>query len=73
MHFGLANVELINYFILSKFRRPPSPPGRDQQEYIIMNAIGMSLVALAIVFSYILHRETLRCRTHTLVRAGDSM
>ncbi|XP_056638322.1 lysosomal membrane ascorbate-dependent ferrireductase CYB561A3-like isoform X6 [Diorhabda sublineata] len=42
-----------------------------EEEAIIINTIGMSLIALAIIISYILQREEFRFRAHILIRSGD--
>ncbi|XP_060528494.1 plasma membrane ascorbate-dependent reductase CYBRD1 isoform X3 [Cylas formicarius] len=40
-------------------------------EAIVINTIGVSLVALAIVVGYILQRDEFRFRAHILIRSGD--
>ncbi|XP_018575413.1 cytochrome b reductase 1 isoform X4 [Anoplophora glabripennis] len=40
-------------------------------ESIVVNTIGMSLIALAIVVAYILQRDEFRFRAHILIRSGD--
>jgi len=50
------------------------PPGRPMpKEFYVVNALGMVLLGLAIIFNYILHREDFRYRAHTLIRSGDTM
>ncbi|GJQ80354.1 hypothetical protein Trydic_g12222 [Trypoxylus dichotomus] len=44
---------------------------RLQDEGIVVNAIGMSLVALTILMIYILQRDEFRFRAHILIRSGD--
>ncbi|XP_074036252.1 cytochrome b561 family member no extended memory isoform X5 [Leptinotarsa decemlineata] len=41
------------------------------EEAIVVNTIGMTLVALAIVVAYILQRDEFRFRAHILIRSGD--
>ncbi|XP_030751252.1 cytochrome b561-like isoform X3 [Sitophilus oryzae] len=51
-----------------------SLPGRYSnfsEEGIVINTIGISLIALAIVVGYILQRDDFRYRAHILIRTGD--
>ena len=41
------------------------------EEGIIVNAIGMTLIALSILMVYILQRDEFRFRAHILIRSGD--
>ncbi|KAF7284267.1 cytochrome b561 family member no extended memory isoform X3 [Rhynchophorus ferrugineus] len=41
------------------------------EEGIVINTIGISLIALAIVVGYILQRDDFRYRAHILIRTGD--
>ncbi|KAH1000421.1 hypothetical protein HUJ04_000330 [Dendroctonus ponderosae] len=41
------------------------------EEGMVMNTIGVSLIALAILVGYILQRDDFRYRAHILIRSGD--
>jgi len=41
------------------------------EEGIIINTIGVSLIALAILVAYILQRDEFRLKSHVLIRSGD--
>lgn len=62
---------IILFFLFVLFVSSRSHYQHFNEEGVVMNSIGVSLIALAILVGYILQKDDFRFRAHILIRSGD--